>query len=98
MSGNRHWISIENEGNSGDSLSASQIDNLAKLMGWLHWNEKVPLTVADTSADFGLGYHAMGGKAWGNHLACPGAPIINQRLLILERAGFWRPQAEAILL
>lgn len=91
MSGNHRWISVENEGKSGDSLTWTQIQNLADLLGWLHWNEDVPLQLADTPADFGLGYHAMGGKAWGGHLACPGAPIIQQRSLIIERAGFWRP-------
>ncbi len=89
--GNHYWISVENEGKSGDSLTPSQIDNLADLLGWLHWNEDVPLQLADNPAAFGLGYHAMGGKAWGNHPYCPGKPIINQRLLIIERAGFYRP-------
>ena len=31
VSGNRHWISIENEGFSGDSLTDSQIENCAHL-------------------------------------------------------------------
>lgn len=94
MAGNHHWISVENEGKSGQSLTPNQISNLADLLGWLHWNEDVPLQVADNPAGFGLGYHAMGGKSWGNHLQCPGKPIINQRLLIIERAGFWRPADE----
>jgi len=88
--GNPHWISVENEGMPGDSLTPTQIDNVADLLGWLHWNEDVPLQLADNPAGFGLGYHSMGGKAWG-HQFCPGKPIIQQRLLIIERAGFWRP-------
>ncbi len=98
MSGNRHWLSVENEGKTGEELTSSQITNLANLLGWLKWNEDVPLQLAETPADFGLGYHAMGGKSWGNHLACPGKPILRQRLLILERAGFWRPAFESISL
>lgn len=97
MAGNRHWISVENEGKSGQSLTPSQISNLADLLGWLHWNEDVPLQLADNPSGLGLGYHAMGGKAWGGHMQCPGKPIISQRLLIIERAGFWRPPSEDIL-
>jgi hypothetical protein len=96
VAGNAHWISVENEGFPGDSLTESQIENVANLMGWLHWNENVPLKLADSPEDFGLGYHAMGKKAWGNHLGCPGKPILAQRLLILERAGFWRPAPTSI--
>jgi N-acetylmuramoyl-L-alanine amidase len=97
MAGNAQWISVENEGHTGDSLTASQINNVAALLGWLRWNEVVPLQLADNPAAFGLGYHGMGGKAWGGHDQCPGKPIINQRLLIIERAGFWRPPSSGIL-
>lgn len=91
MAGNRRWISVENEGKSGDLLTSSQIDNLADLLGWLHWYEFVPLRLADKPDDFGLGYHSMGGKKWGGHDRCPGDNIIQQRMLIIERAGFYRP-------
>lgn len=96
VAGNHHWISVENEGKSGELLTLSQISNLASLLGWLHWEEDVPLRLADNPAGFGLGYHAMGGKSWGNHPQCPGKQIINQRLLIIERASFWRPPSEGI--
>jgi hypothetical protein len=97
MAGNAQWISVENEGHTGDSLTASQINNVAALLGWLRWNEDVPLQLADNPAASGLGYHGMGGKAWGSHDQCPGKPILNQRLLIIERAGFWRPPSSGIL-
>ncbi len=97
VAGNHAWISVENEGKSGDSLTASQISKLGDLLGWLHWYEDVPLQLADNPAGFGLGYHAMGGQAWGGHLQCPGKPVIGQRLLIIERAGFWRPVTEGVL-
>jgi len=98
VAGNREWISVENEGKSGESLTENQIDNLANLLGWLHWNMDVPLRLADDSKGVGLGYHAMGGVAWGNHPHCPGKPIIDQRLFILERAGFYRPLDAGITL
>jgi hypothetical protein len=96
VAGNHHWISVENEGWSGQSLTPSQMMNCADLLGWLHWNENVPLQLADNPGGFGLGYHAMGGKSWGNHLQCPGEPIINQRLLIIDAAGFWQPAPRGI--
>jgi hypothetical protein len=91
VAGNTRWISVENEGWSGDALTPSQISNLADLLGWLYWYEDIPLRLAESPNSFGLGYHAMGGKAWGNHPQCPGKPIIGQRLVIIERAGFYRP-------
>ncbi|HYM75864.1 MAG TPA: N-acetylmuramoyl-L-alanine amidase [Candidatus Dormibacteraeota bacterium] len=83
--GNRDWISVENEGRVGEKLTDSQIWNLALLFAWLHWNEGVPFNLAEKPSDFGLGYHSMGGKAWG-HPYCPGGPIIRQRTAILKLA------------
>jgi hypothetical protein len=84
--GNRSWISVENEGFSGDLLTGSQVQNLAQLMAWLHVVEKVPLQLSDSPAGAGLGYHSMGGAAWGNHPTCPGLPVIGQRVAILAAA------------
>ena len=36
VAGNKSWISIENEGHSSDSLTASQIANAAVLLAWLN--------------------------------------------------------------
>ena len=85
--GNQHWISVENEGYSGDSLTQSQMENLAHLMLWLKVTEDVPLQLADNPAGFGLGHHAMGGKSWGNHPRCPGDAIIAQRQKIIALAN-----------
>lgn len=87
MGGNRYWISVENEGYPGDYLTDSQIHNLALLMSLLHSTEDVPLQMANSPSGFGLGYHSMGGKPWGNHPKCPGLPIINQRALVLSLAS-----------
>jgi len=87
--GNHDWLSVENEGKHGDSLTFTQIENVANLMNWLGNKEGVPLLLADNPVGFGLGYHSMGGKAWG-HLQCPGNPIIQQRSLILAVAWFYR--------
>lgn len=84
--GNGSWISVENEGFSGDSLTASQIDNLVRLLVWLNVTESVPLQLADTTEGSGLGTHSMGGAAWGNHTSCPGDKIIAQRQEIIDAA------------
>jgi hypothetical protein len=80
--GNHYWLSVENEGKHGDSLTGNQVENLAALMNWLHDKERVPLRLADNPSAFGIGYHSMGGEAWG-HQECPGKPIIAQRNLII---------------
>jgi hypothetical protein len=85
--GNQQWISVENEGFSGQSLTDGQISRLAQLMIWLNQTEGVPLQLADTTIEFGLGYHSMGGNAWGGHLRCPGDKIIAQRQAIIDLAN-----------
>lgn len=87
MAGNRHWISIENEGVGGDSLTASQIENCARLLAWLHTTYGIPLQSTDDPSGSGLGWHGMGGAAWGGHYDCPGDAIKAQRGAILARAS-----------
>lgn len=85
--GNGSWVSVENEDFSGNPLNAAQIEGCAQLYargvreyGWLY-------QLANSPSGLGLGYHAMGGAAWGNHPDCPGQPIIDQRQAILDRAA-----------
>jgi hypothetical protein len=89
--GNAHWISVECEGFSGQHLTLAQVEACAQLLAWLHNVYAVPLRYADdphalTVAAGGLGYHAMGGAAWGNHPDCPGGPVISQRGAMIARA------------
>lgn len=84
-SGNGHWISLENEGRTGDTLSSDPSRNAAELLAWLHATEGVPLRKADAPTESGLGYHSMGGAAWG-HIFCPGPKIVAQRDEIIARA------------
>lgn len=86
VAGNKSWISVENEGHSGDSLTASQIANAAVLLAWLNLTEQVPMQCADSASDSGLGYHSMGGDAWGGHMDCPGQAIVDQRPDIVAAA------------
>jgi len=86
-SGNGHWISVENEGFSGNPLTPAQVEACAKIYargvrdyGW-------PLQSTDSTSGRGLGWHGMGGAAWGGHPDCPGQPIKDQRPAILARAA-----------
>lgn len=85
--GNAHWLSIENEGYSGQDLTAGQIWACAKVLALAHRVYGVPLQPADAINGTGLGWHGMGGDQWGGHPDCPGAPVIAQRPLIIARAA-----------
>lgn len=84
--GNSNWISVENEGFVPDALTANQIENNARLLAWLHQTDNVLLQAADSPTERGLGWHGMGGAAWGNHPDCPGDHIKAQRPAIISRA------------
>lgn len=84
--GNSHWVSVENEGFVPDALTASQVENAAQLLAWLHKTYSVPLQSTDDPNGHGLGWHGMGGAAWGGHTGCPGDAIKAQRAAIIARA------------
>jgi len=96
-SGNDGWLSIEEEGFTlghrlhkpgWEKLTAAQIEFTAQLFARIHQRYGVPLQLAKSPADRGLGYHSMGaehGYDWG-HRDCPGEPIKAQLPIILARA------------
>jgi hypothetical protein len=84
--GNSHWVSVENEGFVPTALTASQVENCAQLLAWLHKTYSVPLQSTDDPNGKGLGWHGMGGAAWGGHTGCPGDAIKAQRPAIIARA------------
>lgn len=83
--GNAHWISVENEGFVPDALTPSQVENCAQLFAWLSRTYNVPVVSTDDPNGKGLGWHGMGGSAWGGHPDCPGENIKAQRPAILTR-------------
>ncbi|MFI5676769.1 N-acetylmuramoyl-L-alanine amidase [Streptomyces cellulosae] len=85
-SGNSSWLSVENEGQGGDALTEEQLDHNAEVLAWAHRTYGVPLQLASGPSGYGLGYHAMGGDAWGGHTSCPGTRIVAQLPDIVERA------------
>lgn len=84
--GNADWLSIEHEGRGGDALTAAQIAADARILARAHAEYGIPLVPTDSTQGRGLGYHAMGGAAWGGHYSCPGDRIIAQRMEIIRAA------------
>lgn len=84
--GNPYWISVENEGFVPDALTASQLENVAQLLAWLHHVYAVPLLATNDVNGHGLAWHGMGYAAWGGHPDCPGDAIVRQRPAIITRA------------
>lgn len=79
-------VSVENEGQSGDSLTTSQLENAAQLLAWVHTVHGTKLQVTNNPAGAGVIGHGQLGVAGGNHPDCPGAPILAQRQAIVDRA------------
>ncbi|MFJ6137492.1 peptidoglycan-binding protein [Kitasatospora sp. NPDC092286] len=84
--GNRRWLSIENEGKGGNSLTDAQINRCAAVLVWAHQVHGVPIQLTASTGGRGLGWHGMGGAAWGGHDQCPGAKILAQLPEIVRRA------------
>jgi len=87
MAGNADYISVENEGVAGDSLTDGQISRVAEVLAWTHRTYGVPLQLANAPGERGLGWHGMGGIQWGGHFDCPGDHIRAQFNEIISRAS-----------
>lgn len=83
--GNRTWLSIENEGKVPQALAPAQLEKVAQVFAWVVRTYGVPYRVAHSPDEKGLGFHRMGGQAWGGH-PCPGDAIIAQLQSIVDRA------------
>lgn len=94
VAGNRMWLSIEHEGHTGDSLTPVQLAATARVVAWMHDVHSVPLIAVDSPSGHGIGWHGMGGAAWGGHTACPGDPIKAQRADIIAAAGGGTPPSK----
>ncbi|MCK9901296.1 N-acetylmuramoyl-L-alanine amidase [Glutamicibacter sp. V16R2B1] len=81
--GNAHWHSVETEGFPGEGLTAAQLGTLARLYRWGHDRWGWDLQLAESPGVTGLGWHGMGGTAWGSHPGCPGEIRKAQRADIL---------------
>ena len=85
--GNDDWIGVEFAGYHTEALTDAQVTAAARILAWLHQTYAVPLVPTDDPlTGRGLGWHGMGGQAWGGHFGCPGDQIKNQRNEIIRRA------------
>lgn len=85
-SGNNSYLSIETEGYDTEPLTVAQLHTVANIMAQLSHAHSIPLQLAETVGQRGLGWHGMGGAAWGGHTGCPGALRKAQRSTIIETA------------
>lgn len=60
LRGNGKTIAIENEGRSGDRLTAAQIDNLARVFAYAVTEHGVPNRIATPGDTRGLAWHRLG--------------------------------------
>jgi N-acetyl-anhydromuramyl-L-alanine amidase AmpD len=79
-------VSTENEGQSGDTLTPSQLENNAQALAWAHTTHGTKLQVTNNPDGEGVIGHGQLGVGGGNHPDCPGAPILAQRQAIVDRA------------
>lgn len=93
--GNGRWLSIEFVGfhkghrlNPGgwERLTDWQVEAAARILAKAHQVYGIPLQQTNSTSIGGLGYHSMGGAAWGNHPLCPGPDIIAARGRIITQA------------
>lgn len=85
--GNGHWVSVEFAGFATGQLATAQFEAAAQLYAWLVQVHSIPIQLADSPSGRGLGWHGMGGVAWGNHPGCPGSANVALRPSNLVRVA-----------
>jgi hypothetical protein len=86
MEANDRSIGVEHEGDSGETLTAAQLEADGKLLAWATEHHAIPMQLARSPEGSGLAYHALGAASWGGHLQCPGPPIVAQLPQIIALA------------
>ena len=84
--GNGSFVSVEVSGKVGTPMTDAQVTAVAALYAWGHATYGWPLQLTNSPGTSGLGYHSMGGAAWGGHSSCPGPVRVAQLPLVLARA------------
>jgi hypothetical protein len=94
--GNNDWLSVETQGFPTEPLTPAQVDAIRGIVSWAHLTHGIPLQLAETPAGTGLGWHGMGGDAWGGHPGCPGDLRKAQRAEILQEDDMTPDQDAAL--
>jgi hypothetical protein len=87
QAGNSGWHSVETEGLHTGPLTGEQVTALRYLYDWGAYWWGWPRRLAESTTGTGLGWHGMGGAAWGGHVNCPGVPRRAQRAQIIVPIG-----------
>jgi len=88
--GNYSYVSVETDGVPEVALSDAQVLAFAAVYRFVETAAGLGgfgYRVAEMPGQPGLGWHGMGGAAWGGHLQCPGDIRKAQRGAILYLAG-----------
>jgi hypothetical protein len=95
--GNPWWIGVENEGYSTQPLTDPQVSANARIFAFIRsvW-PTIPAQVTNSVNVAGLGWHGMGGAAWGSHPDCPGAVNVALLPIIVARATGATPQGAGV--
>lgn len=93
--GNYSYVSVETDGTVDVALSVAQVASFAKLYAWIEQGEGFGFKLAEVPGQPGLGWHGMGGAAWGGHTGCPGDLRKAQRSAILAIAQGAAPSPSA---
>lgn len=92
--GNNDYLSIETQGFPAEPLTDQQVASCAAIVGFVNAEHGIPLQIADSLGDRGLGWHGMGGAGWGGHFGCPGDLRKTQRAQILTLASGQAPHSD----
>lgn len=85
--GNQQYAAAESEGFLTEAWNPNQLYWGAVIAKAYHDYMGMHLQLADAPGQVGLGWHGMGGAAWGNHPGCPGDLRKNQRPIIIQMAS-----------
>ena len=85
--GNPNWVGVENEGFHTDQFTDAQVTANARIYAWMVtvW-PGLPYASTSSTSGRGVGWHGMGGSAWGNHPDCPGPNNVALLPTIVARA------------
>jgi hypothetical protein len=73
MAANHRSIGVEHEGDTGEHLTAAQVEADEKLFAWATEHHAIPMSLAHSPEGSGLAYHALGSSSWGGTCSVRGS-------------------------